>query len=204
MPFILLEQDERELMAEQASLPDRNLGLLIPVLVERRVRDAIKKQWRDDEKGDLFRFYFGESGPLSAPAVCAKLAFSIGLYDEAMLRDVQYIIRIRNAFAHRPAVKGFSDDPVPGYVRELKLPGKYPKMDPKEWTIAGKTREQLDQEILRWTGLVDVAAPRHHFLRSVEIVLTWLTIKSGHEFQYRDSKISPIRPVPHTLTHASS
>lgn len=208
MPFTVLRQDEQDLMADQAKLHDRNAGLLLPVLVERRVRDAVKRKLRDHATKQLFNFYFGsddgEGGILGAPATCAKLAFSLDIYDETMLDDVLRIVKIRNAFAHKPSTNEFKDNPVAGYIRDLQLPEKYPKMDPKDWTTAGKTREQLDQDILRWSNLEDTAPPRHRFLRSIEIVLTWLTIRSGHKFEYRDSKISPIRPHPHTLASPST
>lgn len=179
MSFIASRNDEHEFLQTQAGLPDRIAGLIWPILIDRRLRATIEGRWRDDSKEDVLRYLFEDAGPLGDAGVRVRLGFAIALYDEDMFGDLKLIVKIRNAFAHQPGVHYFDDPPIHNYVNDLKLIEKYPKGPNKSLApLPGMGREDWLQGIMCSSGLIDLQPRRTRFLRSIEIILTWLAIEA--------------------------
>ena len=177
MPFRVIKEDEAQFLSEQTDLPDRIVGLVIPSLVDRRLDLIIQECWRDTAKDDLLSELFRDGGALGSFLTRAQVGFAIGLYDEHIFADIKLIIKIRNAFAHQISARDFETQPICDYTRDLSLPDRYPKEGPPA-PVTG-TREQRIGQLMRMSALIDLVPLRHRFLRTTEIVLTWLSIKSG-------------------------
>ena len=175
MPFKLVKEDELEFFSEQADLPDRIVGLVFPILVDRRLELLIRDCWNDTANGELLDELFRDSGALGSFQTRVQVGFAVGLYDEGIFDDLRLIVKIRNAFAHQPRARSFDAQPICDLTRSLQLPDRYPKEDQP---ITG-TREQRIERLMQTSGLIDLAPLRHRFLRTTEIALTWLSIKSG-------------------------
>ena len=177
MPFHISEDDERMFLAEQAGLPARIVGLIFPVLIDRRLEALIKSRWQDDTPkkmlGDLLR----DGGPLGNFKTKNQIAYAIGLYDEPMYKDINKIVKIRNAFAHKPGVRSFDDQPVCDFTKELTLPEQYPILPDQVTKI--RDPEHFIELMMGSSGLIDIDPLQTRFLRAVELVLTWLSAESG-------------------------
>ena len=177
MPFTFLEKDEVEFFNEQHKLDDRIIGLVIPSLIESRLNQIIQDCWHDTSNGDLLGELFRDGGALGSFQTCAQVGFAIGLYDEGIFTDLKLIVKIRNAFAHRVGARNFETQPICDFTRNLSLPTRYPKEN-SDVALTG-TREQMIEQLMRMSGLIDLGPLRHRFLRATEIILTWQEIKFG-------------------------
>ena len=194
MKFNITRKDERDFFKMQPGLPDRIVGLILPVLIDRRLRATIEGRWRDDSKGDVLRHLSEAGGPLGDAGVRVRVGFAIGLYDEDMFGDLKIIVKIRNAFAHEPGTHKFDDSPVQQFVNDLKLIEKYPTRPDKQFaSLSGMSREDWIQGIMCSSALIDLQPRRTRFLRSIEIVLTWLAIEA-QEITYQAADVFQVPP----------
>jgi DNA-binding MltR family transcriptional regulator len=60
-----------------------------------------------------------QNGPLSSFAAKAKVAYALGLIDEQTKKDLDYIRKIRNEFAHSFKAISFQNSPIREYCNEL-------------------------------------------------------------------------------------
>jgi DNA-binding MltR family transcriptional regulator len=60
------------------------------------------------------------SGPLTDFYAKNHLAFAMGIIPEALLKDLEIVRRVRNAFAHAPAPVRFSDPPIRDECRKMR------------------------------------------------------------------------------------
>lgn len=175
MPFVIPKDDEELFLRYQAGLPDRVVGILFPVLIDRRLETAIKGRWRDlTPHRAVFKELFRDGGPLGSFQPRIHIGYAIGLYDEAMHADIKRIARIRNAFAHEPGVNSFADQPVGDLTGALTLPERYPIGHP-----ADGDPHRFAEGMMAESGIDDTETPIGRFLRSVELVLTWLALQTG-------------------------
>ena len=58
-------------------------------------------------------------GPLSSLSAKTKVAYVLGLINKETMKDLDYIRRIRNEFAHNVKAISFKDSPVREYCKEL-------------------------------------------------------------------------------------
>ncbi len=176
MPFTAIRDDELSFLRDQANLPDRAVGLIYPILIERRLRSVLESRWQNNSKESLLRDLFREGGALGSLKTRVQIGFVVGFYDEVIYLDLLQVVDIRNSFAHQPCAHEFCDQPICDHVSNLKLPDKFPK-------FPTSCPEQHDKDwkynFLRASRLQDEAPPRHRFLRTVEIILTWLSIEAG-------------------------
>jgi len=181
MVFILRDEHERVFMGEQANLPDRIIGLLYPILIDTRLEALIKSRWKDDSKGSVLEGLFRDGDALGSFDTRVKIGFAIGLYGEDILNELRWIVKIRNAFAHKHHARDFESQPVCNFVNKLDLLNKYPKEDIPSLGIADwpHDRQKWIQSVMRHSGLKDLTPRRTRYLRSIEIILTWLAIESG-------------------------
>ena len=84
MPFVANRSDEQEFLQMQADQPDRIVGLLWPILIDRRLRATIEGRWKDDIKEDVLRYLFEDGGPLGDAGARVRVGFAIDLYGEEM------------------------------------------------------------------------------------------------------------------------
>ena len=196
MTLTISREDEFDCLEMQAGLPDRIAGLIWPVLIDRRLQATISGRWCDDSKGDVLRYLFEDSGPLGNAGARVRVGFAIGLYDEDMFGDLKLIVKIRNEFAHEPSVHSFDDFPIQNYVNDLKLIEKYPKRPDRQIApLPGMSREDWIQGIMCSSGLIDLQPRRTRFLRSIEIILTWLAIEAK-EITYEAAANYRVPPGP--------
>ena len=178
MPFTSLEEDEVQFFSEQPTLDDRIIGIVIPSLIDRRLNRAIQACWYDTAKDDLLSELFRDGGALGSFQTRVQVGFAIGLLDEDIFADLKLIVKIRNAFAHRPGARDFDTQPICDWTRNLRLLDRYPKDEPPAYDAS--SRKQLIEYLMHQSGLIDLVPLRHRFLRTTEIVLTWLSIKLEH------------------------
>ena len=95
---------------------DRGAAILassfIEVFLEKLIRHFLRK---DTIVNKLFDGY----GPLSTFASKSDMAFSIGYINKNIHRDLKFIRKIRNHFAHHPGEASFDKNPVKDYCKEL-------------------------------------------------------------------------------------
>ena len=178
MPFVISKDDEALFLQEQAGLPARIVGLIFPVLIDRRVEAIIKSRWRDDTPKKMLGELFRDGGPLGSFQTRVHIGHAIGLYDENMYADIKRIVKIRNEFAHEPGANSFDDQPICDFTRSLTLPEQYPKSDTTFVTTIRDKSHFIDLAMAS-SGLIDLAPLQTRYLRAVELVLTWLSIESG-------------------------
>ena len=179
MPFVISKDDEAIFLQEQAGLPARIVGLIFPVLIDRRLEDIIKSRWHDDTPKNMLRELFRDSGPLGSFQTRARIGYAIGLYDESMYADINRLVQIRNIFAHEPSANSFDDQPICDFTRSLTLPERYPKADPPTFITSVRDQAHFIELMMASSGLIDLAPLQTRYLRVVELVLTWLSIESG-------------------------
>lgn len=176
MPFVIPRDDEELFIKYQAGLPDRVVGILFPVLIDRRLETAIKSRWRDlTPHRAVFKELFRDGGPLGSFQPRIHVGYAIGLYDEAMHADIKRIAKIRNAFAHDPGVNSFADQPVGDLTGALTLPERYPVGH----AASGSDPRRFAEDMMAESGVGDTESRTGRFLRSVELVLTWLALQTG-------------------------
>jgi DNA-binding MltR family transcriptional regulator len=61
------------------------------------------------------------SGPLTDFYAKNHLAFAMGIIPKAILKDLEVVRRVRNAFAHAPAPMRFSDPPIRDECRKMRF-----------------------------------------------------------------------------------
>ena len=185
MPFTISKDDEALFLQEQAGLPARIVGLIFPVLIDRRLEAIIKSRWHDDTPKTMLRELFRDGGPLGNFQTRVHVGYAIGLYDETMHADINRIAKIRNAFAHRPGANSFDDQPICDFTRSLTLPERYPKSEAPSLVATIRDQAHFIELMMASSGLIDLAPLQTRYLRVVELVLTWLSIESG-ELNYDD------------------
>jgi Mannitol repressor len=60
------------------------------------------------------------NGPLTDFYAKNHLAFAMGIIPQALLKDLEVLRRVRNAFAHAPAPMRFSDAPITNECRKMR------------------------------------------------------------------------------------
>ena len=85
--------------------------------IEQALRGLLRTAMIDDPKvDDLFEDSYG---PLSTFSSQIQCAWAIGLIDGEVRKDLDYIRRIRNRFAHENEQKLFSTNPVREWLQQL-------------------------------------------------------------------------------------
>ena len=157
MPWISNDPEESAYLRDFEKLPERTVGLVGVVLVERRLKMSIKRKLRDcpDRKllKDLFRT---EGGPLASFGVQIDIGYAIGLYDWIARTDLNTCARIRNAFAHKLTARDFSSQVIADLCGNLRRPPQRPRLRRKCFPLdmMNSCRSTLDLRTLmmRWCG----------------------------------------------------
>lgn len=95
---------------------DRGAAVLAASFTECFLEKLLRSFMRDDSLIDeLFIGY----GPLSTFSARSNCAFAFKIIDENIHRDLKFIRKIRNHFAHHPNNAVFDESPVRDHCREL-------------------------------------------------------------------------------------
>jgi hypothetical protein len=193
MSWLCKDEDESRFYDELTlnQLPDRVVGLLCATIIEDRLTDAIKVQWRDvkTDGGLLLERLFSYQGPVGNFGSKIDIGFAIGLYGEDTFNDLHTIRKIRNAFAHKIAQRDFGAQQIRDLAANIKLPDI--------WVIKGKAAsavlmsgsnynpsqgdpspQLIEYGLLGLSVVDDISSARNRFIRATELlngllILAW-------------------------------
>jgi DNA-binding MltR family transcriptional regulator len=132
-----MEAIRRLTLEEDASRAD---AITSACEIEQALRGLLRTAMIEDPKVDDL---FEEScGPLSTLSSQIKLAWAIGLIDGELRKDLDYVRRIRNKFAHENEQRLFSTRPVRDWLQQLS-----PVKDGRV-AIKGHSRNEYGKVIL--------------------------------------------------------
>jgi hypothetical protein len=115
-----VNDEEQKAMREiMSSGSDRTVGIVAGALLEDRLTEYLKHNLLVGDE-DIWRFFFGIGGALGTFESKARIGYLLGLYSKEGQKDLSYIIKIRNAFAHLPLAKDFNTSPVRELCMNLK------------------------------------------------------------------------------------
>lgn len=173
MAWILKNDEELNFFNAIASLPDRVTGLLCSAIIEDRLKDAIKAQWKQTKQGDfdLYRELFRDGAPLSSLGTCIHVALAMGICNYSTMKDLKTISRIRNAYAHRLAPDDFSHQEIKQWSLNLTAPERFPITDPTK-------PSPLEGALLAHSIVNDMSDARSRFIRSIEVYTGLLAVIS--------------------------
>jgi DNA-binding MltR family transcriptional regulator len=182
MTFLTEREDEVEFLREVTTLPDRVVGLLAPVLIERRLVSLIKSRWTDatTRGGTLFEDLFSSSGELANHDSRLRIGLAMQFYSPDAFTEMRSIAKIRNEFAHELKAQDFSVSPICDFVTHLKIIDRFPA--PSTFAI-GSTKPEVAAEKMAdefWNGLIklsaisDICSSKNRYLRSIELFSLFL------------------------------
>jgi DNA-binding MltR family transcriptional regulator len=100
---------------------DRAATILAASFVDCFLEKLLKHFMVDDAITDeLFKGH----GPLATFAAKTDCAYSFGIINTSLHRELKFIRKIRNHFAHHPSDTSFDDSPVSEFCSELRLGGQ--------------------------------------------------------------------------------
>jgi hypothetical protein len=85
--------------------------------IEQALQGLLRTAMIDDP--EVSNLFDDSDGPLSSFAAQVKLAWATGLIDSELRRDLDYVRKIRNRFAHESEQKSFSTSPVREWFQQL-------------------------------------------------------------------------------------
>ena len=183
--WLFRDQTEVDFLQEVNTLSDRLVGILAPIILEKRLREAMQHRWVDSDipRGttileDLFR----PSGEIGSFGSMIRVGLATGLFSRETYTDLVRIEKIRNAFAHRLEAKNFTDQPIVDFVREISTIKRWGLDRDVKFTLGEHTVVILDPE-----EMPDLDTPRGRFLDAV--------LHYGN-LLYNESKVR--RPDPRT------
>jgi DNA-binding MltR family transcriptional regulator len=187
--WILETQDEVGLFREIATHSDRVVGILAPVVLERRLISVIKSRWKDTKTrgGTLFGELFSANGELGNHDSRLRIGLAMGLFSSQGFEEMRYIVKIRNLFAHEPRAKDFAAQPIRDFIPRLKIIDRFPP--PSSTNSGGVLSPGIDLSeaedaffgtFVEASGIADAKTPRNRFLRTVEVFSVLLLQEEMH------------------------
>ena len=110
------EVDAAEIAADIRNAHDRAATIILGAHVEMYLQRLLLAHL-PNAKPEIF---LPPSGPLTDFYAKNHLAFAMGIIPEALLKDLEIVRRVRNAFAHAPAPVRFSDPPIRDECRKMR------------------------------------------------------------------------------------
>ncbi len=160
------------IMMEINSTADRAAAISAGSLLEEALERALKGFLRAENK-DVVSNLFRPSGALGAFETKIHLGLVTGLFGPDLHRELSYIKKIRNEFAHVLPCRDFTYERVASWCRELKFPDRY---------LASTNDGQLPPQaapnspILEWPSWIGhhmadqiKSTPRGRYLASVSL-----------------------------------
>ncbi len=112
--------------------PDRSAAILAVSVLESFLGDALRAILLEDTiVEELFRQY----GPLSTFKGRIDMSFALGLITRHSHRDMNYLRKIRNHFAHHPGATSFKESPCREVCGQLQLAKPIPREEGGYTTI---------------------------------------------------------------------
>jgi DNA-binding MltR family transcriptional regulator len=174
--FLVGDKDEQEFVLEISRASERIIGLLAPVLLERRLLSLIKSRWHNSKTrgGTVFDELFSTSGELGNHDTRLRVGLAMRLYSSEAFEEMRYITKIRNAFAHQLQAKDFQSPYVRDLMPHLKMVDRFPP------PVKMKTSEDLWEAFMSASIVEDLSSPKNRFLRTIE-VFSFLLFREEHE-----------------------
>ncbi|HEC03138.1 MAG TPA: hypothetical protein ENI81_06320 [Phycisphaerales bacterium] len=108
--------DYQKVVESFRSETDRAAAVLTASFTECFLEKLLRIFMRDDSSvDDLFRGH----GPLSTFSSRSDCAYAFEIIDQDLHRDLKFIRKVRNHFAHHPSEAAFSDGPVKDFCAQL-------------------------------------------------------------------------------------
>jgi hypothetical protein len=166
MPWRFRSVHDLDIIDEIRGQSDRITGIVASAFLEDELADVILSRLytNSDVKGNLFK---GDDAPFGAFYGKIEIGFALGLYTNETRKDMHYIRKIRNRFAHHSAPASF-DDP----------------MNIAEWcdamTVLMRASENLSSFGIPEMPPFDISAltRRDKFILSVQVIMNWLVTVS--------------------------
>jgi hypothetical protein len=172
MLWLARSSDELEAIEEIYAADDRAAAIVGASFLETRVEAALRTKLIDDMKNQLLNSLLRDGGPIGSFATKVQLGFALGLYGPETIRDLLGgVSKIRNAFAHKIALKSFEAASIKSRCQNLKLIERFiydvhtPK-DQIQW-VKGLTVQAEGRDAL-------MAVPRQRYLATVALISTAL------------------------------
>jgi hypothetical protein len=178
--WLVEHTDEANLIKEISTLSDRIVGILAPVILERRLLALIKSRWHDSKTrgGTVFSELFSANGELANHDSRLRIGLAMRFYSQSAFEEMRYITKIRNAFAHEPGVNDFTKQPVCDLMPHLKLIDSFPTA--KSFAMSGpgvdpqSAVDALFGVMVEGPGTTEMELPRNRYLRSIELFSLFL------------------------------
>ena len=110
------DEEGPEIGAEIRNANDRAAAIILGAHVEMKLEQLLLA-YLPNAKPEIFS---RPNGPLTDLYAKSQLAFAMGIIPEALLKDLEVVRRVRNAFAHCPAPMRFSDAPITKECRKMR------------------------------------------------------------------------------------
>ena len=194
MVWISETEDEIELFREISTHSDRVVGILAPVVLERRLMSVIKSRWKDatTRGGTVFGELFSANGELSNHDSRLRIGLAMGLFSSAAFEEMRYIVKIRNLFAHEPGAKDFGAQPIRDFIPHLMIVDRFPPPAMQASTGVPSPGIELSEAedafvgtFIEASGITDTKTLRNRFLRSVEVFSILLHQEEMHPSRER-------------------
>lgn len=118
--WVYTDESEKKAMEEiMSSGSERTMGIVAAAMLEDRLTDYLKHHLCVGDE-ETWRMFFGLGGSLGTFEAKARVGYLLGLYSKEGQKDLSYLIKIRNAFAHQPLAKDFTTSPVRELCMNLK------------------------------------------------------------------------------------
>jgi DNA-binding MltR family transcriptional regulator len=109
------DEDWPEIQADIRNAHDRTAAIILGSHVEMYLNELLIA-YLPNAKPEIFS---QPNGPLTDFYAKNHLAFAMGIIPEALLKDLEVVRRVRNAFAHAPAPMRFSDAPITNECQKM-------------------------------------------------------------------------------------
>ena len=114
----LTDPDEREAFYAEGS--DRAIAILLGAIVERRLYDTLKAKMVSGVAPSLRKDLFKSSGALGSFRVKNEVGYIFGIVPLFLYNEIDLVVDIRNAFAHKVEVKDFTSPTIVTAVSKLE------------------------------------------------------------------------------------
>jgi len=136
-----LTKDEIEAFYE--ALRDRDRAIVLAAIAENHLTALLKLLMRRDEKR-LIEELFNPNGALGPFGIKIRLAYMLRILPEPIYKDLIYVSKIRNKFAHDLSVKSFDDEQIASWIGNMD---SYKKFIQSVKSFQGKHRLEEEQRV---------------------------------------------------------
>jgi hypothetical protein len=114
----LTDPDEQD--AFYATGSDRAIAILLGAIVENRLTDVIRAKTIPDGDAKLLKNLLRPSGALGSFGTKNQIAYLFGFIPSLLFGEIETVVKIRNAFAHKLDIKDFSSPQILTLMNNLR------------------------------------------------------------------------------------